>query len=177
MTLARPSGLIDKRPIHTNLNWEEKRAIGTNANSNQKRIGHGIVWRELIGQAYEKLADDEEPARKDWPTRNPSSPFSVRWTEGWGERPWATPPPTAQTRLPSSIFYLPSPTLRASGALSLLSLFRAFCTLRYLSLGQPPLSRVWWTREQPRTMVKRDAGNPQIKGLPTASSRNSDQSY
>src|SRR6266566_1903050 len=71
MTLARPSGLIDKRPIHTNLNWEEKRAIGTNANSNQKRIGHGIVWRELIGQAYEKLADDEEPARKDWPTRNP----------------------------------------------------------------------------------------------------------
>src|SRR6266571_4891586 len=26
MTLARPSGLIDKRPIHTNLNWEEKKS-------------------------------------------------------------------------------------------------------------------------------------------------------
>src|SRR5207249_1462088 len=47
----------------------------------------------------------------------PLLPFSVRWREGWpalhrlgvggGERPCATVPPTAQTRLPSSIFHLP----------------------------------------------------------------------
>src|SRR6266566_4913384 len=53
-------------------------------------------------------------------------------------------PPKPACHLPSSLFYLPSPTLCASCTLSLLSLFRAFCTLSVLSLGQPPPSCVWW---------------------------------
>src|SRR6266566_9026577 len=46
--------------------------------------------------------------------------------------------PCRQPPKPAS--HLPSPTLRASCSLSVLSLFRAFGTLSLLSLGQPPPS-------------------------------------
>src|SRR6266566_1502590 len=68
-------------------------------------------------------------------------------------------PSTCSPRFPS--FF------RASCPLSLLSLFRAFCTLSLLSFGQPPPSRVWWTREiNPKTMIQMRCCQSSNRGTP-----------
>ncbi len=58
---------------------------------------------------------------------------------------------SSRNHLPSSICRPPSsishPLDSSLSFLSFLTLFRASCPLSFLSLGRPPPSRVWWTRE------------------------------